>query len=232
MMRSTKTLDRYQNWPLKKMENLMNGHPVDVPGWGIVPEAVRDEFIKLFGRYRASGRNLKVMTGADPELAEILSEMLELRLVFGSSGFADVNIVTNQRYRPGNDRPSYAAAEIFSRLIISPHWSKLDGPCDECGKYFIRERRSFRKKIHVFCSRTCSGRFTARDGMAAFREAENAKKLDAALEAAARWKPNSGMFFKEFVRNQAKIRPKLTKTWVSQAVNQGKLKNPQHKESK
>jgi hypothetical protein len=181
---------------------------------------VRDELRKLFAEYRQSGPNLLKMMAAHRDLEEKLRDLWEVRYVFTSSGFANLDL--SPRPVPLNeyDDPKHRATLIFSKLIINREWAKLSGPCSRCNKYFVRQRRSFRTKENVYCSRECSGAATATASMKAKHDAEYAAKLKDAEDAAPRWKPSGKVSFRDFIHKETG----LTKTWITQAIKAGKLR--------
>jgi hypothetical protein len=205
-------LDKLGGWPLGNIATLLN--------WPS-PSPLRDELRELFRHYRESGPNLKRMMDSDQKLARTLRDMWTVRVVFTDSGFADLQLYPRGISYPAEYTDHYKAIQIFGRLILNREWAKLDGPCSRCGKYFVRQRQSFRIKEHVYCSRECSATATAMASAKAKREVEYAAKLKRAESARQQWKPG-GLSFKEFVRKETG----LTLTWITQAINCGKLREP------
>jgi hypothetical protein len=206
--------DRFGTWTLGNIAALLNSKP----------SPLRDELRELFARYRKSGPNLQHMMAGDKELERTLRNMWTVRCVFTDSGFADLELDPRGAPYPDEYTTRYKAIQIFGRLIINREWAKLDGPCSWCKKYFVRQRRSFRPKEHMYCSRECSAVATATASMKAKREVEYAAKLKRAKDARERWKPG-GDSFKKFVRKETG----LTLTWITQAINGGKLREPHPK---
>jgi len=207
------TRGRLGTWTLENIAALLNSDPAE-------PE-LRDELRQLFKRYRDSGPNLQRMMATDKQLERTLRGMWEVRCVFTDSGFCDLELLPKALDESDPYDTSYKAAQIFGRLIMNSGWAKLDGPCSWCKKYFVRQRRSFRTKEHVYCSRQCSAVATATASTKAVRDDVNKAKLKKAEAAAQRWKPG-GISFKEFVHQQAG----LTKTWITQAINRRELLEP------
>lgn len=204
------TLHKFGTWSLKNIAALLNSEP----------SPVRDELRALFSRYRESGPNLQRMMAADEKLERTLRDMWEVRCVFTPSGFADLDLLPRAIRYPGEYDTRYKAIQIFGRLILNREWAKLDGPCSRCEKYFVRQRRSFRTKENVYCSRECSGAATATASMKAKHDAEYAAKLMDAKDAARRWNPGGKVSLRDFVHEETG----LTKTWVTQAIKGGKLR--------
>jgi hypothetical protein len=208
-------LHKFGTWSLKNIAALLNS----------APSPLRDELRALFSRYRDSGPNgpnLQRMMAGDRKLERTLRDMWEVRCVFTQSGFADLELMPRGILVDGYDT-HYKAIQIFGRLILNREWAKLDGPCSWCEKYFVRQRRSFRTKENVYCSRECSGAATATASMKAKHEAESAAKLEEALAAAPRWKPKGKISFRDFIHKETGF----TKTWITQAIKAGKLRETQ-----
>lgn len=206
------TLNKFGTWSLKNIAALLNSKP----------SPVRDELRALFYRYRESGPNLQRMMAADEKLERTLRDMWQVRCVFTPSGFADLDLLPRAIHYPDDYHARYQAIQIFGRLILNREWAKLDGPCSWCKKYFVRQRRSFRTKENVYCSRACSGAATATASMKAKHEAEYAARVEKALAAAQRWKSNGKISFRDFIHKETG----LTKTWITQAIKGGKLPQP------
>jgi hypothetical protein len=201
-------VNKLGTWPLKNIAKVLNGPPTPL----------RDELRKLFAEYRASGPNLIRMMAKDEKLERKFREHLGARYVFTTSGFADIEILS-ERFQSDDYHRAFL---IFSKLIINKDWAKLDGPCSWCSKYFVRKRRSFRKTENVYCSRECSTTATATASQQEKRDQEYADKLDKAQAVADRWDPSRGIPLKEFVHRETG----LTLTWIQQALNKGKLRPP------
>lgn len=169
--------DRLGTWPLGNVARLLNSEP----------SPLRDEVRALFARYRDSGPNLQRMMDADKKLARQLRDMFEVRLVFTSSGFADLQLLPRSLKDHAEYTTQYQAAQIFGRLILNKDWAKLDGPCSWCGEYFVRERRWFRTKEHVYCSREHSRAATATESMQEKRDKDRDDKLQRLREASQEW---------------------------------------------
>jgi len=194
-------VNKLGTWPLKNIARVLNGPPCPL----------RDELRKLFAEYRASGPNLIRMMENDHRLERKFRDHFGARYVFTSSGFANIEIVSEQFQHDDYHR----AVLIFSKLIINKDWAKLDGPCSWCSKYFVRRRRSFRKKENVYCSRECSAAATATASMQEKRDQEYFDKLEKAQAVAHRWDPSSGIPLKEFVHKKTGF----TLTWIQRALN-------------
>lgn len=161
------------------------------------------------------------MMAANRDLEGKIRDLWEVRYVFTSSGFANLDLLPRPVPLDQYADPQHKAMLIFSKLIINRDWAKLDGPCSWCSKYFVRQRNSFGPNENVYCSRECSGAATATASTKAKHEAEYAAKLKDAQNAAGRWKPGK-IPFKEFVRRETGF----TKTWITQAINKGNLREP------
>jgi hypothetical protein len=175
------------------------------------PCPLRDELRKLFAEYRASGPNLIRMMAEDERLERKFREHFGVRYVFTSSGFADLEIVSNNFQYDDYHR----AFLIFSKLIINKNWAKFDGPCSWCLKYFIRQRNRFTRDENVYCSPECSAAASATTSMQKKRDRDYFDKLKKAQTAAYRWDPSCGMPLKKFVHKETGLTP----TWIQRALN-------------
>jgi hypothetical protein len=209
--RKPKLLHEFGSSTLPNIARLLNSEP----------SSLRDELRRLFARYRESGPNLKKMMAADKELARTMRDMWVVRFVFSDSGFADLEVFG--QLRPADEfTPRYKAVQFFARLIRNPEWAKLDGPCEWCEKYFVRQRRSFRTKEHVYCSRACSAVATATASMKAERDREYFEKLEKCRAKGESWTPDCGMSFRDYVS----LKTGYTRSWVGRAI---KHKDPERR---
>jgi hypothetical protein len=112
------------------------------------------------------------------------------------------------------------AALYASMLLTNPLRGNLcDAPClrTQCGRWFIK-RRALQKQ----CSGRCTGIVQNTDRKAVLRGEKHGEELRRALKASQRWKPGSGVEWKKFVSDETG----LTFKWLTRAVNQGELQQP------
>jgi hypothetical protein len=111
------------------------------------------------------------------------------------------------------------ALSHFMDLIVNPQWHKLGGPCERCGKYYVK--KTARQK--VYCSRRCGSANTAMASTRRKREEQRADKMRRAQAAADNWaKVRTRQPWKWWVSVQTKI----TVKWLTRAVNRGDLRVP------
>jgi len=109
-----------------------------------------------------------------------------------------------QNSRPEPD-PYREALRLFIELLLNPDCGKLAGPCDRCGRYYIR-RRSHKNKR--YCSRKCGSQATAAVAALKARRKIHADKLRRAQKAIEEW---------ERLRHKPDI---AWKTWVSKTTRE------------
>ena len=120
----------------------------------------------LVDNWKASGPNLRKMLEKEREIEAWVNRGKTILLTTtGGQGHLDwVPFQTQDRAIS----PQEQAMEYFLWLVVNPNWSLLGGPCPQCGIYFLKHSL----RHNVYCSRKCSGSFTAAAAMRKRRELE------------------------------------------------------------
>jgi hypothetical protein len=96
----------------------------------------------------------------------------------------------------------------FMDLIVNPQWHKLGGPCQRCGRFYVK--KTSRQK--AYCSRRCGLAMTAIARTRKRREEEHARKLRLAQAAARDWSTaRTADPWKEWIS----ARTKITVRWLT-----------------
>jgi DNA-binding transcriptional MerR regulator len=107
------------------------------------------------------------------------------------------------------------AEGIFLQFMLHPDNWQLSGPCERCGEYFLREKRTARK----YCAAKCGSFSTARKSTIEARKAEHDRKLAAVNEHIAAWqRSKSKQDWKEYVAQRAGVTTKLLTRWVNEGI--------------
>lgn len=113
-----------------------------------------------------------------------------------------------------------AAINLFVQLLINSARDKLAGPCERCGKYYVKKRVSQK----VYCSRMCGNAATAIIRTRKKWDQERAVKLECARIAAKKWaRSKSSKPWKKYVCSEY---PDLTPKFLTRAINQSELSEP------
>lgn len=129
--------------------------------------------------------------------------------------------------RPDMD-PRGEALRWFVEFLINPDCRKLAGPCDRCGRYYIR--KSARNKR--YCSRSCGTKATAIAATKRARTAEHQRKLERARKAIREYaKARTKVDWKHWVALKEREEG-ITPKFLTRAVNNGELQVPPHISSK
>lgn len=184
---------------------------------------------RLMERLKECGGNLKKMMNGDPGLAKVVAKVCVTRWTPSETGRAHLVLQPSWQHilelkltpeQVDRMRPERYAALLFHVGTLNPEWDKLAGPCDRCGRYYLKKRASQK----VYCSRRCGNITTA---VARTRERladERADKLRRAQATMQKWTTARTKYdWKVFVSNrQSDITPKF----LTRAVNKGELKAP------
>jgi hypothetical protein len=112
------------------------------------------------------------------------------------------------------------ALRQFISLITNPEREKLAGPCQRCGKYYVKKRASQK----VYCSRTCGNAATAVLRTRKKWDEERGKRLNAAKKAMREWsRLKTTELFQEWAEDRY---PDLTKKFLTRAINNRELPKP------
>jgi len=180
---------------------------------------MKQELRRLIAEWNRSGPNLLRLFKQDPDLQEKCIRGTTL-LIPTRDGVAQL-AWTPHRANHKNFSQKDAALEHFTEFLVNPLALKLGGPCERCGKFYIKN--TTRQK--TYCSRRCGMGRTALSATQKRREAGHAKKLLTAQQMieqygkVRRWKG-----WKEWVHAESK--GEITEKWLTRAVNLGKLIPP------
>jgi hypothetical protein len=124
------------------------------------------------------------------------------------------------------------AARDFLRLITCRFWYKLGGPCKSCGKYFIK--KTAHKKI--YCSHACASKASAIASNSRIRDGVYNNKLERVKKWISKYeRANPSQNWKQWIAERQWVSDRavgdgdagsVTITWLTQAVNRGRLKPP------
>jgi len=122
-----------------------------------------------------------------------------------------------------NDHPSRdphrEALRFFINLLMNPEYDKLAGPCERCGRYYIR--KTVRNKS--YCSRSCGTQATALAATKKKRAEAHARKLRTTRELISRYEAiRTKVPWKLWVSLRGEISPRF----LIRAVNRGELTAP------
>src|SRR5215831_14759370 len=156
-------------------------------------ETLTDHWLKAKGnRPRFIGRVLGAGRSARP--------FTEFKIQWSITSAADT---------PGYSLPcegSTHAEGIFLQFLLHPdHW-RLGGPCQQCGKYFLKATRH--KKL--YCSSKCARFRTALQSTRDARQEDRNRKLDAIKSASEEWQRiKTKEDWRAYVARQAGVTEKL-----------------------
>lgn len=181
------------------------------------PQELCSEVRRLVETWQKSGPNLDKMLNDNPGLAAIVRHgRTRLLPTFTGKGHL-LWMPDPPKFKAGSWKGE--ALAHFMDLIVNPLWHKLGGPCQRCGKYYVKKTSRQMK----YCSRRCGFGKTAIETTRKRRQEERARKLRQAQEAANAWVTfRTRLRWKEWVSNQTKI----TVKWLTRAVNRGDLRAP------
>ena len=219
MQRIKKPLS-FESFAAARLKSVLIGQPEDLNSIcsllnGEEPPELCSALRKLVGTWQKSGPNLAKMLKDD--------EVLAARVKHGRTLLAPTDTGKGHLlWRPalrGSNAGSWEdqALAHFMDLIVNPQWHKLGGPCQRCGRYYVK--KTSRQK--AYCSRRCGSTRTAMATTRKRREEERASKLRRAEEAASCWaKVRRRQAWKDWVSAKTKI----TVKWLTRAVNRGDLR--------
>lgn len=182
------------------------------------PRELCSELRELVELWQKSGPNLAKMLKDNKVLAACVKHGRTL-LVPTNTGKGHLCwLPTPGQFKVGPSKDQ--ALAHFMDLIVNPHWNKLGGPCQRCGKYY--RKKTSRQK--TYCSRRCGSMSTAITTTRKRREEERALKLRRAEEAVNRWATiRTRRPWKEWVSANNTT---ITVKWLTRAVNRGDLTAP------
>lgn len=147
------------------------------------------ELRSIIRTWQDSGPNTIKLFGQHPELWAESVKAFQPALMPTRTGGAYLNFVTNmgaegEIEKLGAAGTRFKAFVLFNSLMLNPLWPKLGGPCERCGKFYIKKRASQK----VYCSRQCGNAATALARTRERIERERNDKLDRAKAAMKEWK--------------------------------------------
>jgi hypothetical protein len=188
----------------------------------------REMLRSLVTEWDNAGRNLQRMvethwTRYGRKLNWHLQSALRLNIVLGRGATTFIDGTTVLRAALGRLTPEdheRLALELFALLVIDARASRFGGPCDRCGRYYIKKRKTQKR----YCGRRCAHLASAVKSTRKRLDAERAEKLRRAIRAAKIWKTaRTQLGWKEWVsRSELDITPKF----LTRAVNNGELTPP------
>jgi hypothetical protein len=205
-----------------KLRSVLIGQPDDLQAICYLlnsqePQELCSELRKLVTAWQKSGPNLNKLLGSDSALNTSVKHGRTL-LVPTNTGKGHLLWLPN----PPESTPSSwkdQALAHFMDLIVNPQWHRLGGPCERCGKYYVK--KTARQK--AYCSRTCGSANTAMASTRRKREKERADKMRHAQAAADKWATvGPRQPWKLWVSMKTKISIK----WLTRAANRGELRPP------
>lgn len=167
---------------------------------------------------------MKLPAGS-PNILEV-QECLRVTLAPTGQG-AGLSVTYNPR-RPctGWD----VAWDIFIQLLQNGRLERIGGPCEKCGRYYLRKTA----KPSIYCSRPCATQATALRRTREVRRARHERKLERAAAAIQKWgtlaeKRRMTTRWKDFVVDECtgdEASGEITVRFLSRAVNSGELVAP------
>lgn len=177
----------------------------------------RERLRFLVAEWEKAGRNLYRMLCKHPELGSRIRNALILYLDVHPDGNAKLLIIPPDCI---GDHPP-VAEELFALLVADSRSCRLGGPCDRCGRYYIKKRLDQKR----YCGRRCAHLASATKATIKRLREERADKLQRANKAAREWaRARTKLGWKHWIsRNQPDITPKF----LTRAVNRGEMCPPE-----
>ena len=114
-------------------------------------------------------------------------------------------------------------------LITNPDWELLGGPCLRCDRYYRKRRRGRQKG---YCSNKCRSAGTALSSQRKRRAQQRDEMRARAERYIEAWlKTDRSENWMQWVSRTGRTKYGLTKNWLTLAVNEGWLRNPELQES-
>ncbi len=177
----------------------------------------RGKVRKLVEAWQKSRSNLDKMLKNDKVLAARVRHGRTLLALTNTGKGHLLRLPTPRKFNARSWK--HHALAHFMDLIVNPEWHKLGGPCQRCGKYYVK--KTSRQK--TYCTRRRGSTMTAMATTRKRREAERVHKLRLAQEGANHWATvRTRHPWKEWVS----ARTKITVKWLTRAVNRGDLRAP------
>ncbi len=221
---------------LREVLELLNG---GTPEWLRETDAPQSEIEKVRTRQRSEVRqHLTEMVQGWLASGPVLSKWAEMKLSVGYPNLSGWEGASRVMFRPEGPRLRYFikyaprrrwsawdhAVNQFLRLVTNPKCGQLGGPCERCGRYYIRAGR----KPKRFCSKHCARTEGAKTAMQRKREKAREEKLEAVTKAMAEWESRSRRAekWRGFVCRKC---PGVTLTFLTRAIHKGEISEPKEK---
>lgn len=183
----------------------------------------KETFLKLtqlVTEWQASGPNLAKMMAANLPLWHTLASSCHATWTITKTGGAYVNLVPGIAppkfgHSPTRAEEKEAQAVILFYLLTLGPWEKLGGPCQRCGKYFIKKRANH----NFYCGRGCASLASAKVSTRKKLDKEREHKVERARAAIQEWdalKRHPAIGWKQWVHKRV---PGITSKWLTRAVN-------------
>lgn len=221
MLRTKTRLDAYAI-SAGKLRSVLIGQPEDLQSICYLlnsqePQELCSELRSLVKAWQKSGPNLVKLLKGDGVLADRVQHGRTLLCPTRTGKGHLLWLPAPRDFNPLSWK--HQALAHFMDLIVNPQWHKLGGPCERCGKYYVK--KTARQK--AYCSRRCGSVNTAMASTRRKREEQRADKMRRAQAAADNWaKVRTRQPWKRWVSMQTKI----TVKWLTRAVNRGDLRAP------
>jgi hypothetical protein len=193
--------------------------------------AAREPLKMLVTDWDNAKRNLEHMVKSHwntygRELKRKLPDALRLNIAWDRAATSVIDAPAILRaklgHRLSNEDHQRLPLEAFALLVIDARWSRFGGPCDRCGRYYIKKRLDQKR----YCGRRCAHLASAVRSTRKRLDAEKQEKLRRAIQAAKSWETTrTQLGWKDWVHQKE---PDITPKFLTRAVNNGDLQAPVH----
>ena len=215
--------------PRRKAENSIQAtvlggleYAVDVLN-GSVPDH-QDKLRWLVTEWESAARNLMKMFTKHFEVGQRVRSALAPYVDITADG--DARMLLLLPYQVIGASPNQdpdVAYEIFAMLVLDARRQYLGGPCDRCGRYYIKKRLDQKR----YCGRRCAHLASAVRSTSKRLEREHKDKLDRAKSAVVQWRKTvTRLDWKRWVSRKE---PDITPKFLTRAVRKGELNEPMHR---
>jgi len=179
-----------------------------------VDEGAHSRLVDLVTRWLESGPDIEKMRrrATDPNFWQIASTW-EGRLTFVAEGGAQMLPV------PGKDADIVSV--YFIQLLLNPERLRLNAPCKQCCRWFLKKQKKGRK---TYCSNKCKTKALVGNK----RRRDHAAKLEAIRNALANYLDSSSQYrskmtWQEYVEQVVKG---VTRNFLTRAVKNDEIQPP------
>jgi hypothetical protein len=203
------SLNPYLPGALNDLCDLLNGSESDL---------LSQELRKLVSAWQRSGPNLSAMIAEDKSLGVRVRRgstfLVTTENGYGYLGWEPVGFGNAVGW-------DGIALRYFLCLVTQPEWCwRLGGPCDRCGRYYVKRRTSQKK----YCEQRCGSAATATAATKARRLGMHGEKLRRARVLARRWsRSRTRLDWKEWI---SRTERRLSLQFLTRALNKGELREP------